>query len=131
MSTTPSETELVVTGMQPGDLLNPNQVTDYGPKVVHLLSGEDIVAKVQAIPGGYRLERPVGIHVIPLENGAARISPRPLHPCTKDIEYMVVADMHVIWMADLSDPMLKSYTSFTSGLVLPDAGAQLTKLLTE
>lgn len=94
---------------------------NIGPRIVHLVSGEDIIGDVDQIVGGYQIKNPISVALAPSPDGRGmRISIVPLRPYAKEIDSMTIADEHVIFVTELSEQMLKSYQAFTSNIVLPD-----------
>lgn len=104
-----------------------------GPRVVHLVSGEDIIGDVtiETEPRrGYTIKSPITVALAPSPDGRGmRISIVPLRPYAKEVESMFVADEHVVYITELSEQMLKSYIAYTSDIVLPDTPT-LSSLLT-
>lgn len=99
-----------------------NTVLEIGPRIVHLVSGDDIIGKVSVHAAGYEIEKPISIAMSPSPNGqGVHVSILPLRPYAAEIERMFIDGSHVIFITELSEQMLKSYTAYTSNIVLPNA----------
>ena len=102
----------------------PIEQQSIGPRIVHLVSGEDVIGDVIPVVGGYKIADPISVALTPAPDGrGVRISIVPLRPYAKEIDSMVISDDHVIFMAELSEQMLSSYKAYTSNIVIPEAPA--------
>lgn len=100
---------------------NPAVGVEIGIKLVHLISGEDIVGNVFTDDGGFRIERPIA--VIIQQNGASlNIAPMPVRPYLKKDSPLFIRDGHVLYLGELDEKMVALYRQVHSNIVV--AGPQ-------
>lgn len=91
-------------------------------KVLKLITGEEVLAEIEAGELGYSLTNPVQIAIMPGQNGQPKIgfAPWPVHAePEKDSEY-IIQKKHVVYEYTPAQDYINNYNQiFGSGIVLP------------